>query len=138
MAIETETPIRITMQAAVLSGSRRGEVADIVVGEPNSLFINDCENPPDFTPEKVEAVFAGFPFEGKKTTLTLAFDGSVMDAIEPEFTTEEREAWDELMEISKCTEATAIRVGQTARRLTEELRGLTAELRASNNSQEES
>ena len=52
MAIETETPIRMRMQAAVLSGSRRGEIADIVVGEPNGLFINDCENPSDLRPKR--------------------------------------------------------------------------------------
>ena len=138
MATETEAPIQMRMQAAVLSGSRRGEIADIVVGEPNGLFINDCENPPNFVPEKVDAVFIGFPFEGKKTTLTLAFDGSVMDATDPELTPEEREAWDELMEISKRTEATAKRIGKAARQSSEKLRRSTAELRASNNSQEES
>ena len=134
MATETEMPLTITMNAAILSGSRRGEIADIVVGKPNGSFINNCENPADFAPEKVEAVFVGFPFQGKKTLLTLAFDGSVMDATDPELTPEEREAWDEMIEASKRAEATAIRAGKTAERIIKKRRRSIAELRASNNS----
>ena len=107
MVTETKKPLTVTMNAVILSDSRRGEVADIVFGEPNGSFINDCENPPDFVPEKVEAVFVGFPFQGKKTMLTLASDGSVMDATDPELTPEEREAWDGLMDATKKAEASA-------------------------------
>lgn len=129
----TETPLTITMNAVILSGERRGEIADIIVGEPNGAFINDCENPPDFVPEKVEAVFTDFLLKGKKTTLTLAFNGSVMDATDPELTDEEQEAWEAVVEASKKAEATAIRAGETARRIIEKTRASTAALRAEEN-----
>lgn len=120
----TETPLTITMNAGILSGERLGEIADIVVGEPNGAFINNCKNPPDFMPEKVEAVFTGFPFQGKKTMLTLAFDGSVIDATDPELDSEEKEAWDGLMEASRQAEVSARALRDSTDNLSETLREL--------------
>lgn len=130
---ETETPISLLINAVILSGARCGEIADIIIGEPDGPFINDCDNPPGYVPEVVEAVFTDFLLKGKKTMLTLAFDGSVMNATDPELTPEEQEAWDALIEASIKLEATANSAGETARRIIEENRASTAALRAEDN-----
>ena len=129
---EFTMPETFTMHAAILSGARRGEIAEIVMGADGS-FINTCENPPNFVPEVAEAVFTDDIFRGRNTTLTLAFDGSVMKATEPFFSPEEQEVLDALDEASKRAEATAIRAGETARRISEKMRRSTAELQADTN-----
>ena len=78
--------------------------------------------------ETMEAVITSGSLKNKVVNLTMAPNGT-LQMNEPELSPEEREVLQAVVEASKKAEATAIRVGQTARQLSEELRRSTAELR---------
>ena len=79
-------------------------------------------------PAIMEAVIISGELHGKIVNVTKTPDGA-FNLGEPKLTPEELEVLEAVVEASKKAEATAIRVGQTARRLSEELRRSTAELR---------
>ena len=90
--------------------------------QPNGATIHEMAS------ETVEAVITSGLLRNKVVNLTMAPNGT-LQVNEPELTPEEMNVLEAVVEASKKAEATAIRVGQTARRLSEELRRSTAELR---------
>lgn len=66
--------------------------------------------------ETMEAVITSGLLKGKTVNLTMMPDGS-LDMSEPELTSEEREAWDELMEVSKHAEKSALELQESVDKL---------------------